>query len=355
MDSLAISIAGTDCISFQPSSLPNQDRYLVQDWQLPSGSWSFRAVLDGHAGPETVNFACHHLPLIVRNNLEASLTHPLPDIPSVLRRSITSFDNLIATDLLNLFPNPLSLNRFSDNELRFIINDRGRNSAAIYRCMSGSTVLLSLLDPARKHLWVASLGDSQAVLGYRAANGTLQSMLLSSFHNGQNPSEANRIREEHPGEGECILDGRILGAIAVTRAVGDFIFKLPRDYADRVFKNTEPGFNLSTRPEEFLKRNLTPPYLSNDADVVHVDLESLKASELHIIMCSDGLLDLYEDKGFDLHEIVAIWSDIVVSGKQRDAEQNLALLLLRESIGVQDLEKILAVEMDDTTILVQRL
>jgi pyruvate dehydrogenase phosphatase len=82
-----------------------------------------------------------------------------------------------------------------------------------------------------------------------------------------------------------------------------------------------------------------------------------------MIMCSDGLLDLYEDKDFDLHEMVPIWSDIVVSGKQRDAKQNLALLLLRESIGGQDLEKIsqtMTVElcfrwMDDTTILVQRL
>ena len=82
-----------------------------------------------------------------------------------------------------------------------------------------------------------------------------------------------------------------------------------------------------------------------------------------MIMCSDGLLDLYDDKGFDLDDMVSIWSDIVVSGKQRDAKQNLALLLLRESIGGQDLEKIsqmMTVDlcfrwMDDTTILVQRL
>ena len=44
-------------------------------------------------------------------------------------------------------------------------------------------------------------------------------------------------------------------------------------------------------------------------------------------MCSDGLLDLYEDNGLDLGEMVPIWSDTVVNGKQHDAKQNLALVL----------------------------
>ncbi|KAF8622365.1 hypothetical protein AX15_007095 [Amanita polypyramis BW_CC] len=334
---------------------------------MANGTWSFRAVFDGHAGHETVNFACEQLPAIVRRNLETCIGKATQDwcasVATVLHQSVTTFDELIVADLLKLFPDPHSLNRFSDHEIRSIINDNGRNSATIYRCMSGSTVLVSLVDPTRRNLWVASLGDSQAALGYKAADGSWHARLLSSFHNGGEPSEVKRVREEHPGEPECVLNGRVLGAIAVTRAVGDFIFKLPRTYADRVFKNVEPGFNLSARPEEFLRRNLTPPYVSNDAHIVHVDLASLRATEAHVIMCSDGLLDLYEDNGFDLDKMAPKWSDIIVSGKQHDAKQNLALLLLREGIGGQDLEKIsrtMTVEicfrwMDDTTILVQRL
>ena len=199
----------------------------------------------GHAGHETVDFACEQLPAIVRNNLVACLSHPdvdpVSDIPNILRQSIASFDELIAADLLHLFPDPQALNRFSDSDLRSIINDKGRNSAAIYRCMSGSTVLLSLLDPARSHLWVATLGDSQAgaspcrprlprpdinntVLGYKVADGSLRTKLLSSFHNGYEKAEVNRIREEHPGESECILDDRVLGAIAVTRGMPSHCF-----------------------------------------------------------------------------------------------------------------------------------
>lgn len=183
----AKSVADTDCVSFQPCLLPsaaNQDRYVVEDWPLPAGTWSFRAVFDGnccilcpvrlaahwmslgHAGHETVDFACERLPAMLRNNLVACLRQPNIDlvsaVPDVLRQSIAAFDELIAADLLRLFPDPNALSHLSDSELRSIINDKGRNSAAIYRCMSGSTVLLSLLDPARKHLWVATLGDSQA-------------------------------------------------------------------------------------------------------------------------------------------------------------------------------------------------
>lgn len=42
----------TDCITFQPC--PNfdersQDRYVVIDWQLDSGTWQFRAIFDGQS------------------------------------------------------------------------------------------------------------------------------------------------------------------------------------------------------------------------------------------------------------------------------------------------------------------
>ena len=102
----------------------------------------------------------------MRRNLETCIAAATRDwgssVATLLHQSITSFDHLIAADLLNLFPDPHSLNHFSDHEIRSVINDKGRNSAAVYRCMSGSTVLVSLVDPARKNLWVASLGDSQA-------------------------------------------------------------------------------------------------------------------------------------------------------------------------------------------------
>lgn len=48
------SFSDTDCVSFQPCPLPsaaNQDRYIVEDWPLHTGTWAFRAVFDGKKLP----------------------------------------------------------------------------------------------------------------------------------------------------------------------------------------------------------------------------------------------------------------------------------------------------------------
>ena len=83
-------------------------------------------------------------------------------ISSVLTNTIASFDEDIGKALLTLFPDPDALIRLSDKEIREIINDGGSNSTTVLRCMLGSTVLISLLNPSRTSLWIASLGDCAA-------------------------------------------------------------------------------------------------------------------------------------------------------------------------------------------------
>ena len=48
--SLANSMGDTDVVTFQPCPNPevaNEDRFVVKDWSLPNGTWSFRAIFDG--------------------------------------------------------------------------------------------------------------------------------------------------------------------------------------------------------------------------------------------------------------------------------------------------------------------
>jgi len=57
------------------------------------------------------------------------------------------------------------LSKLSDDEIKAVIHDSaagGPNHAKVARCMQGSTVLVSLIDPNRDNIWVASLGDCQA-------------------------------------------------------------------------------------------------------------------------------------------------------------------------------------------------
>jgi pyruvate dehydrogenase phosphatase len=37
---------------------------------------------------------------------------------------------------------------------------------------------------------------------------------LTTIQNGDNDKEVERVQREHPGESECVQDGRILGALA---------------------------------------------------------------------------------------------------------------------------------------------
>jgi len=92
--------------------------------------------------------------------------------------------------------------------------DRELREAAVR--VSGSTVLCCLLlqhSSGQKTLHVANVGDSRAVL---CRNG--QAERLSYDHKPSDPAEIERIRR-HPGG--FIINGRVAGILAVSRALGD--------------------------------------------------------------------------------------------------------------------------------------
>ena len=55
-------------------------------------------------------------------------------------------------------------------------------------------------------------------------------------------------------------------------------------------------FKLSTRIEDWLPRNLTPPYLSATPDVVYVDAGKEADEGVVLMLCSDGFTDLREER-----------------------------------------------------------
>lgn len=137
--------------------------------------------------------------------------------------------------------------------------------------------------------------------------------------------------------------------------------------------NCVPGFSISSKLEHLLPRNNSPPYLSALADVKHVALQPSTAntSESFIILCSDGLVDLYEHtnaRKATLEEILTQWVHKLGEHMDRRCakadKDNAALVLLRHALMGGDVDnpdrlaQILTVEipcrwMDDTTALVQ--
>jgi pyruvate dehydrogenase phosphatase len=191
-------------------------------------------------------------------------------ISGILSDCIARFDHSITHDFTRIFPGgPAALQGMSSSQIRHLFQDRGMMSGgppgsqqdimtAVTRCLQGSTVVVTLTDPSKHNLWIANLGDSQTgkcyiigsldlpvlsstrtsssnltlflflffnikktlvflVLASRTHAAGWSSTFVTTPHDGNNRSEALRIRNQHPGEPECLQDNRILGFLGPTR------------------------------------------------------------------------------------------------------------------------------------------
>jgi len=201
--------------------------------------------LTGHLGDVTVEHVAHHLPIIVRDFLrdaDPSVYSPQA-ISELFTNAMLAFDDAIAHDVLDMFGGSMEkLEEYTNAEIRDVINDQhlgGANWRKVRLCMFGTTALVALVDPDHNDLWIANLGDCQAGKSkipicfrlYYYLLTSIYSVLVSpgrtakewivetltTNHNGDNDAELERVQKEHPDEQECIVDRRVLGALAPTR------------------------------------------------------------------------------------------------------------------------------------------
>ncbi|GJE94894.1 protein serine/threonine phosphatase 2C [Phanerochaete sordida] len=372
------STANTDSVTFQPCrsyEQRSQDRHVVERWTIHGSSWVFTAVFDGHVNHNTVDLATEKVPPLVRTSLEALLaqtTSPSPArISDLLSQAIAEVDSAIMSDFLSIFARAnVDVSNVRPEFAKPLINDLargGQHHEKVSRVLGGSTALLTLYNERHGDLWVANLGDCCAVLG-TWDRSRWSATLINSIHNGSNVDELNRVKSEHPLHEQCIQEDRILGWLAPTRAIGDFWLKLPRIYTENIFIHFD---GMKRDPlHKYVSRIQTPPYVSTKADVYHRRIRGRHGGaagprDVFLITCTDGMLDLAHGEPLQLsQQLLDRWVGVVgATLQQRHAHPpNLALALLRDSIGGQDTELVsrnLTVEMDerwmdDTTILVQR-
>jgi pyruvate dehydrogenase phosphatase len=206
----------------------------MESWNLPGGIWTFTAVFDGHLGHETVDHVLQTIPSTIRESLQFvlnSCSSPLlsADIVSkILSDALLNVDNSIRSEFLRLFPDDVdTLRHMTDSQIREVLSGGmdGFNRKLALRCTQGTTAIIALTDPW-KNLWIANLGDCQAVLGRRESPGKWSATLINSIHNGGNATEILRIKNEHPGESDCVEDDRVVGFLAPTRGRSRYAGKL---------------------------------------------------------------------------------------------------------------------------------
>jgi pyruvate dehydrogenase phosphatase len=147
--------------------------------------------------------------------------------------------------------------------------------------------------------------------------------------------------------------------------IGDIPFKQFPEFTRKILYNIFPGYRDTSAWDEFLDRNISPPYITAEAEITHRKL-CPDTQNGFLILCSDGLPDLWSTTFPDQQRMVDEWGRVVaevVNKEGMSGRTNLALKLLRHSIGGEDVKsvsRVLTLEMkspwiDDTTIVVQTL
>ncbi|KAK6627587.1 hypothetical protein RUM44_010065 [Polyplax serrata] len=152
---------------------------------------------------------------------------------------------------------------------------------AVSVAMSGAVSCVAYISGP--HLYVASAGDCQAVVGTLGDNEQWTPKVLSVQHNSENIKEVNRIIKEHPqSEKETVIKGdRLLGHLAPLRAFGDFRYKWSGDVLDKI---AGPFYGSNAKPADYH----TPPYLTAKPDVTY---HHLTVKDKFLVLATDGLWD----------------------------------------------------------------
>ncbi|KAJ7731005.1 phosphatase 2C-like domain-containing protein [Mycena maculata] len=265
----------------------NEDRTVVFQFKHNT----MIAIFDGHYSDELSNFASEHLPTLVANNFDPN--DPEVDIEQKISKIFEDFDQALLSEVTGLFKDfkDKKWSEWSDSsEVHDVIGRGPKDSQfrAGRRAVVGTTVLIGIIDNNKKHIWVVSLGDSDAVCG-RMKKGKLTPVMMSERHNCTNTQETLKLAGEHPGEKDLVIHNRVLGVLAVTRALGDHQMKVQeRALATKILAYFYPGPVPSACWAEWdAVGNVTPPYLSACPVVRRHDL--LKGDIL--VFASDGLRD----------------------------------------------------------------
>ena len=271
-----------------PSNNPIEDDHAEKIIEVPedisqsstsstSSDWMFWGVFDGHSGWTTsaklrqvlISYVARELNSTYRSALtDPSTTLPTPQsIDAAIKRGFVRLDHdIVHTSVQKVMS---SKTKPASTEL-------------LAPALSGSCALLSFYDSASKLFRVACTGDSRAVLGRKGPSGKWTARALSEDQTGGTPSEAARLRAEHPGEPDVVLHGRVMGGLEPSRAFGDASYKWTREIQEQVRKHF-----FGRSPPARLK---SPPYVTAEPIVTTTKLEPENGD--FVVLATDGLWEM---------------------------------------------------------------
>lgn len=133
------------------------------------------------------------------------------------------------------------------------------------------------------HLYVANVGDCNAVIGTEVEHDEWVAKKITKEHNAENYDELKRIWNEHPDSERktSIKRDRLLGELAPLRSLGDYRYKWS---AKTLTDVAVPLLGQKAIPANYH----TPPYLSAKPDIYY---HRLTPKDKFLIIASDGIWD----------------------------------------------------------------
>ncbi|XP_023515341.1 probable protein phosphatase 2C 42 [Cucurbita pepo subsp. pepo] len=193
------------------------NQVLEDQSQIESGPFgTFVGIYDGHGGPDAARYVCNNLFRRFRDEEQGVVTRET--ILQAFRRTEEGFTTVVS-ELWSTRPEIATV---------------------------GTCCLVGVIH--EQTLYVASLGDSRAVLGRKVGNtGEIAAIQLSTEHNANLEDIRHELRDMHPNDPQIVFQRRgvwrVKGIIQVSRSIGDVYMKHSRYNTDRInakFRLPEP-------------------------------------------------------------------------------------------------------------------
>jgi len=198
---------------------------------------SFYGVFDGHGGKKAAEYTKHHLIRTLITNLESGM-----EVEAALKGAFVKTD----TEYI----------------------------AGCGTDTSGCTAVTLLVEHSTRRYWCSNAGDSRCVLARKNA-----AFPLSTDHKADRPDELERIRKA----GGFVIHKRVMGELAISRAIGDKDFKA----TDFKLVISEPEIvtgTLNEQTDEFVVLACDGLYdvMSNDEIVSFIHKALVTAKEINL-------------------------------------------------------------------------
>ncbi|ODV86001.1 hypothetical protein CANARDRAFT_181901, partial [[Candida] arabinofermentans NRRL YB-2248] len=236
----------------------------IHDENIEKLKINIYGVFDGHGGSSASKFISEHLPFVLRDEIIQQIN------------SLSLEDKLKlchCQDILKLINFPLLLKSVFLKCDSMFYSNQGNNS--------GSTAVVVLIF--QDYIFVANSGDSRCILSMDGA--TKQ---LSFDHKPKNLGELMRIH----GDGGYVKANRVNSILALSRAFGDFTFKMHNDHnhSRLILSKSNPRVKL-TPPEEY--------QVTVEPDII---MHKVTQSDEFLVIACDGIWDCY--KSHDLINLI---------------------------------------------------